>query len=58
MTTGDLALLGGSWDSWWFPGFSEFLNMLAFAFWWELAFVIVGIPILLILLIVWAGAGH
>lgn len=29
--------LATNWDSWWFPGMSEFLNMLAYAFWWEFA---------------------
>lgn len=39
------------WDSWWFPGVSELLNMLAFAFWWELAFVVAAIPILIVVAI-------
>lgn len=40
------------WDSWWFPGVSELLNMLAFAFWWELAFVLAAVPILIVVAII------
>jgi hypothetical protein len=56
-----LALLGFSkiavaarWESWWFPGFSELLNMLAFAFWWMLVFAVAAIPLLVILAVLWA----
>lgn len=41
-------VLAEKWESWWFPGFYELFNMLAFAFWWELAFVVAAIPLLII----------
>lgn len=33
-----------SWNSWWFPGLSEFLDMVSQAFWWSLAVVVGVIP--------------
>ena len=49
-------LSSASWDIWWFPGLGEFLNMLSFAFWWELAFVIAAVPIFIVILIILAFA--
>ena len=46
-----LPLSAAAWDYWWFPGFGELLNMLSFAFWWELAFVIAAVPVFFIYLI-------
>lgn len=45
-----------SWDNWWFPGLGELLNMLSFAFWWELAFVIAAVPVFIAILIIYAMA--
>jgi len=50
------ALLVAKWDSWWFPGLSELLDMLAFAFWWEVAFLVAAIPILIVIAIIAAVA--
>ena len=46
-----LNLYTRSWDSWWFPGLSELLDMLAFAFWWELVFVVAAIPVIIVVFI-------
>lgn len=49
-------LNAASWDNWWFPGFGELLNMLSFAFWWELAFVIAAVPVFIVIIIIYAIA--
>ncbi len=43
-----------SWDHWWFPGFGELLNMISYAFWWEIAFVIAAIPVFILIVVIWA----
>ena len=47
-----------SWDSWWFPGFGELLNMLSFVFWWEVVFAIASIPALITIFIISVVAGN
>ena len=37
-----------AWTSWWYPGLTELSNMLAFAFWWVLVFVVVAIPFVIV----------
>jgi len=48
------AISAASWNSWWFPGFGELLNMLSFVFWWEVAFVIASIPAFIAIFIIGA----
>ena len=43
--------VAASWEHWWFPGFGELLNMLAFAFWWTLVFAIAAVPVGIIALL-------
>ena len=38
-----------SWPAWWFPGISEFLDMISLAFWWSIAIVIGAIPAVIVL---------
>ena len=40
--------IAGTWETPHWPGFGQFFEMMSFAFWWELAFVIGAIPILII----------
>jgi len=48
-----------NWSHWWFPGGSEFLNMISVAFWWIMAFAIAAIPAFIVYMIVviwWSAA--
>lgn len=47
------SFLAATWQSWWFPGLGNFLDMIAFAFWWTLAVVIGAAPVLLMLVILY-----
>lgn len=47
-------LPSATWDSSLFPGFREFLEMLAYAFWWETAFALAAIPLFIVLVVAMA----
>jgi len=59
MSAISIAFNFSNWAHWWFPGSSEFLNMISVAFWWIMAFAIAAIPAFIIFVIVnifWSAA--